>query len=145
MEVNKELIDIVDSVSDWREAIIIASNPLLKKGIITKNYQEKMVSNVEDMGPYIVLSKDIAMPHARPEDGAKKSAISVLKIRERVKFDEKKNVNIIIALACSSDDDHIKTLQYISETLSHPDNYKRLIEAEDVNQIYKILKRKEKL
>ena len=143
MEINKEMIDIVESVSDWKEAIILASNPLLENGIITKNYQEKMISNVVDMGPYIVLSKDIAMPHARPEDGANKSAISVLKIINRVKFDEEKNVNIIIALACSSDDDHIKTLQYVSETLSNPDNYRELIEAKDVNQIYKILKGKE--
>ncbi|MFL8888410.1 PTS sugar transporter subunit IIA [Helcococcus kunzii] len=140
MEINKEFIQIVDDVNDWKEAIIIASNPLLKNGIISEEYQSKMISNIEEMGPYVVLSKDIAMPHARPEDGAYKSAISVLKINNRVKFDEEKNVNTIIALACSSDDDHIKTLQFISKTLSDSKNYEEFIKSNNVNQIYKILK-----
>ena len=143
MEISKELIQIVDDVEDWKKAIIIASNPLLEKGIISENYQNKMITNIEEMGPYVVLSKDIAMPHARPEDGANKSAISVLKVNNRVKFDENKNVNIIIALACSSDEDHIKTLQYVSKTLSDQNNYKEFVESKNIEQIYKILKGKE--
>lgn len=139
MELKKEYIQVKDSVKDWKEAISVASKPLLDENIITKNYQDKMIENVKTMGPYIVLSKDIALPHARPEDGANKSALSILKLKNRVNFSEEKDVNVIIALACSNDDDHIKTLKYISEKLSNEDNYKELIETNDVNIIFKIL------
>lgn len=143
MKFSKDYINIVNSVKDWKEAIIMASDPLLKDNIISKNYQSKMIKNVEKLGPYIVLSKDIAMPHARPDDGATQSAISVLKVDKRVSFAPDKNVSIIIALACSSDDDHINTLQYISTVLSNSENYNKLINANDINEIYEVLVRKE--
>ncbi|MDO4605055.1 MAG: PTS sugar transporter subunit IIA [Helcococcus sp.] len=142
MKFSKDYINIVNSVKDWKEAIIMASDPLLKDNIILKNYQSKMIKNVEKLGPYIVLSKDIAMPHARPDDGATQSAISVLKVDKRVSFAPDKNVSIIIALACSSDDDHINTLQYISTVLSNSENYNKLINANDINEIYEVLVRK---
>ena len=34
-------------------------------------YTEAMIDVVRDMGPYIVLAPGLAMPHARPEMGAK--------------------------------------------------------------------------
>lgn len=139
MELKKEFIQVKDSVKDWKEAIMIASKPLLDDKIITENYQKKMIENVNTMGPYIVLSKDIALPHARPEDGANKSALSILKLKNRVNFSNDKDVNVIITLACSNDNDHIKTLKYISEKLSNKETYADLIKTDDVNEIFDIL------
>ncbi|MDD7306117.1 MAG: PTS sugar transporter subunit IIA [Peptoniphilaceae bacterium] len=139
MKIKKEFIQVKDSVKDWKEAIIIASKPLLEEKIITENYQNKMIENVKTMGPYIVLSNDIALPHARPEDGAIMSALSILKLKNRVNFSDEKDVNVIIALACSNDDDHIKTLKYISEKLSNKETYADLIKTNDVNKIFNIL------
>lgn len=140
---NKNFIQIKDSVNDWEDAISIASSPLLKESVINENYIKKMISNVEEMGPYIVLSKDIAMPHARFEDGAKDSAIAVLKLKKRVSFSKDKNVNTIIALACSTNNDHIETLQYLAKILSDKKKYKRLVETYDIDEIYNILKKEE--
>lgn len=33
-------------------------------------YKEEIISNVEKLGPYILIAEDIALPHARPEQGA---------------------------------------------------------------------------
>lgn len=138
-----EYIQFLDHVENWQESIRVAANPLLKNGIITENYVEKMIENVKEMGAYIVISNDIAMPHARPEDGANQTAISLLKLKNRVRFNDDKNVNVILALASSSNENHINTLKNISTVLSDKINYKKLMEAESIEEVYSIFNRRE--
>jgi PTS system ascorbate-specific IIA component len=65
-------IQIVDSVSDWKQAITISAQPLLVDESINENYVEAIFRSHEELGPYYVLAPGLAMPHARPEQGAKK-------------------------------------------------------------------------
>lgn len=138
-----EHIQFLDHVENWQESIRVAADPLLKSGIITENYVEKMIENVIKMGAYIVISNDIALPHARPEDGAKQTAISLLKLKNRVRFTEDKSVNVILALASSSNENHINTLKNISTVLSDKINYKKLMEAESIEELYCLFNRRE--
>ena len=82
--IKKEHIKSIESVQNWEEAIRIAAESLLQDQSITENYVQKMISNVREMGPYIVISNDIAIPHARPEDGVLKTAVAILKLKNRV-------------------------------------------------------------
>lgn len=136
--INKEHIQIVKEVKDWKEAIRVGAQPLLKDKIINNNYIEQMIKNIEDMGAYIVIAENIALPHARPEDGANRSGISILKLEEKVSFSETKEVNTIIVLASSSNDDHLVTLKLIADILSNKDNYYRLINTNSIDEIYNI-------
>ncbi|TXT17234.1 MAG: PTS system ascorbate-specific IIA component [Erysipelotrichaceae bacterium] len=95
------------------------------------------------MGPYIVISNDIAIPHARPEDGVLKTAVALLKLKDRVVFSPEKSVNTILVLAGSSNGSHINILRDISMILSNKENYQKLIDADDVNVLYTILNGKE--
>lgn len=143
MRLRKENILIKQNIENWEEAIEYASKPLLKNKVINRNYISKMIENVKIMGPYIVLSNDIAMPHARPEDGAAKSEISLLKLKDRVSFGGDKHVNVIITLACADDDTHIKTLSFVSKILSDDTKYKKLISSYDIDEIYNIFNESE--
>jgi len=121
-------IQVKDAIKDWKEAIRIGAKPLLEDNIISDNYIEQMINNVIKMGPYIVIAENIAIPHARPEDGAYKSAISILKLRDKVKFGDEK---------------HIETLKKISNVLSDKTNYNKLINTESVAEIYNIWNHKD--
>ena len=98
MKLKKEYVQVLKSTKDWEEAIHMASVPLINDSIINENYIHKMISNIKDMGPYVVISQDIALPHARPEDGAFESAISILKLEDRVSFGKDKNVCVIYSI-----------------------------------------------
>lgn len=141
--IKKEHIKSIESVQNWEEAIRIAAESLLQDQSITENYVQKMISNVREMGPYIVISNDIAIPHARPEDGVLKTAVAILKLKNRVVFSPEKSVNTILVLAGSSNGSHINILRDISMILSDKENYQKLIDADDVNVLYEILNRKE--
>lgn len=139
----KHHIQTVDKVSNWQEAIRLAAQPLLSDHYITDHYIEKMIQNVTDMGPYIVISNDIAIPHARPEDGVIKSAVALLKVKQRVRFSDDKALNTILVLAGSSNGSHINILKNISVILSEKVNYQKLIDTDDVDVLYDILNGKE--
>lgn len=141
MKFKQNYVQIVDSVDSWENAIRLVAEPLILDKVITENYREQMIRNVEKLGPYIVISQDVAIPHARPEDGAFESAISILKLKERISFGNDKKVNTIIALASSNDDDHIETLKFISITLSDKERYERLIQSEDAEAIYELMRK----
>lgn len=50
----------------------IGGELLEKSGAIEPRYIDAMINTVKEIGPYIVIAPGIAMPHARPEAGAKK-------------------------------------------------------------------------
>ncbi|WP_347862311.1 BglG family transcription antiterminator [Salimicrobium sp. PL1-032A] len=84
-----ETIRFKDSVSGWEEAIRVASEPLLKKETIQPGYVDAMIESVHELGPYIVIAPDIAIPHARPEEGVNRLGMSFLRLKEPVAFSEK--------------------------------------------------------
>ncbi|STR39980.1 PTS IIA-like nitrogen-regulatory protein PtsN [Klebsiella michiganensis] len=49
-------IQIVDSVSDWKQAITISAQPLLVDESINENYVEAIFRSHEELGPYYVLA-----------------------------------------------------------------------------------------
>lgn len=62
-------IQIVDSVSDWKQAITLSAQPLLAKEAITEDYIKAIFNSHQKIGSYYVLAPGLAMPHARPEQG----------------------------------------------------------------------------
>ncbi len=74
-------IQIHQRVESWMDAIRVAASPLLLEKKIQPAYIETMVQNVESHGPYIVLMPDVAIPHARPEDGSTATRNEYFEIR----------------------------------------------------------------
>ncbi len=139
--IDKNYIEISKEKLNWKEAIIKSSEPLLKFGHITKEYQQAMINVVEEHGPYIVITENIAMPHARPEMGAKKAGFSILRLKESVSFNDEANTEatLFISLACVDSESHLKMMQYIVSILENKENFKLLFEASDINKIVEMI------
>ena len=60
-----------------KDAIRKATEPLEKDKFVTAAYKEAIIANVEELGPYICIAPHVAMPHARPEQGALSTQIAV--------------------------------------------------------------------
>ncbi len=133
----KENVQIVESASDWKDAIRMAVLPLEQDGYVEPRYKEEIISNVEAMGPYIVLAPYIALPHARPEQGVLKSQIAVTLLRKEVYFEnEKKPVKLLITLAASDNNSHLDALMTISELLQKEDTVEHILNAENKDELY---------
>lgn len=82
--INAERVNIIKNVRDWKEAIKIASKPLLEDNSIEELYIENMIKSVEKYGPYIVLADRFALPHASSKEGVNKLAMSLLIVEDEV-------------------------------------------------------------
>lgn len=132
-----DTIQVKDEVSDWKQAIAYASRPLLEQQAINDGYVEQMIENVEKYGPYIVVSPKIAIPHAKPDDGAYQLGISLLKLNQPVAFSgqSKHQVNFIVVLATLDNEAHLKALSQLVEIFSTKHTLEILLETSTAQEI----------
>ncbi|WP_019121657.1 BglG family transcription antiterminator [Brevibacillus massiliensis] len=137
----EDMIQLHEKVKDWEEAITLASKPLIDIRAIEARYVEAMIQNIRRLGPYIVLTPRVAVPHARPEDGVKKVGISLLKLSEEVAFSEEsdRRANLIFVLAAIDNETHLRALGQLTELISEADNVDKLIAARQKAEILQMV------
>lgn len=120
----------------WQDSIRKAGSLLLQVGYIEERYIDCMIDSVEKYGPYIVIDKGIALAHARPEDGVLKNGIALTTLSPPITFGSPNDpVNIMIILAASGDDEHIKLLTFIADFLNEEGHIKKILNASDDTQL----------
>lgn len=133
-------IQIIDSVIDWKESIKIAGKSLLEKNIITGNYINAMIESIEKLGFYVILRDNLAMPHARPEEGAISTGVSLLKLNNPVYYGDSK-VQLVFVLATKDANSHLETLMQLMELFQDDESIEKLINSKDYNEILEVIKK----
>ncbi len=124
-------ISIVDSVSDWEEAIRIAGAPLVANKTIEEKYIQATIDNVHKNGPYIVLTDGVAMPHSRPEDGVIKKGMSFLKVKNGVDFYQtEEKVYLFFTLAAEDADGHQDAIAELADFLGDDEKLEQMIKED---------------
>ena len=135
--VKLENVQICEKANDWRDAIRISVQPLEQGGYVKSCYKDGIIENVEKLGPYIMIADEIAMPHARPEQGTIDTQISITLFREGVLFDGKETAaRLFVTLAAKDNDSHMDALMKISELLSDEGKVEKILAASDVQTLY---------
>ncbi|SCB72989.1 Transcriptional antiterminator [Gilliamella bombicola] len=127
--------------SNWQQAIKIAAEPLLKKQFILPSYIDAMITSVEQYGPYIVIGKNLALAHARPEDGVNQLGVSVVTLRHPVDFgnSEMGPVKIIFCLAAIDSFSHLNIMRSLIELINDEQKLESLTMCHSVQQFKNIL------
>ena len=133
-------IQIIDSATDWKESIKIAAKPLLEKNVITENYIKAMIESIEKLGFYVILRENLAMPHARPEEGAIGTGISFLKLNEPVYYGDSK-VQLVFVLATKDADSHLEILMKLVELFQDDESIEKLVNSQNYDEILEIIKK----
>lgn len=129
-----ERIILKKQADGWENAIEIASEPLLKHGHIREDYLCKMIENVHQSGPYIVISDQFALPHANPDDGVVTTGMSMLLLEEPVDI-LGKPATIIVILASRDNEQHLKALSQLTKLFSNKEIKKEFITTRDKQAI----------
>lgn len=143
---HKGLLHAHGDAKDRYEAIKLSGDLLIENGLARESYSEAMIANLETNGPYFVIAPGIAMPHARPEDGALDMGISIVTLREAVVFDHPANdpVEIIIGLCAVDHEKHEDLLIKVVELLSDASIKEALLQAKSSEAMLEVLKRGDK-
>ncbi len=134
-----ENIQIVEKADNWQDAIRISVRPLAEHGYVEKRYSESIIENVKNLGAYFIVAPEVAMPHARPEQGVIETQIGITLFKEPVLFEGKEDeTKLFVVLAASDSEKHIDAMVMIAEVLSDEDKIHALCEAESREIIYQL-------
>lgn len=117
--IDEELIQLNVPATDWKDVIRKSAAPLVDTNKITNNYVDAMIKNTEESGPYIVITKNVALPHARPEEGALEVALGVTTLKDPIEFGNEKNdpVKYVFCLSAIDNTTHLKALSELVDLL----------------------------
>lgn len=133
----KDGIQLAESFSNWEDALYQVARPLLDSEIIEHRYVDAIIKSHHEIGPYYVIHPGLAMPHARPEEGANKIGLSFLNVIQSVDFEDEEHgdVHTIIMLSAPDNNSHIGVIQSLSELFNNEKDLGKLIHAQNKNEM----------
>ena len=139
--VSPDVVHVVPSVSDWKDAVKVACQPLIDKGCIEPRYIDAIYKSHEKIGPYYVLGPGIAMPHARPEDGVNQLSLALTIVEQGVEFgaDENDPVKLLIVLAATDNDSHINAIMKLAELFDNDKDIQMLFNAKSKAAVFAVI------
>lgn len=137
-----DLIEAKFSAASRDEAVAESGRLLVDKQLAEPSYIEAMLKNVEVNGTYIVIAPGIAMPHARPEEGARGIGFSIVTLKEPVVFGHPLNdpVKIVVGLCAIDHQSHLKALTELADILMNQEKVEQMINAQSAEEIMNIIK-----
>ncbi|KOO08833.1 PTS sugar transporter subunit IIA [Vibrio hepatarius] len=143
--IDNNSIKLQAKASNWREAIKIGTDMLIASGAIQPSYHDAIISSVEELGPYICIAPNLALPHARPENGVLRTAFALVTLEEPIYFEgEEEPVDVLITLAGSSSDEHMEGLMEVTQVLDDEDsetgvNLDKLRHCRSSSDVFKVI------
>lgn len=141
-------------VRDWKDAIIQVGTPLIERGEITKDYITTVIANIEENGPYVVISKGFAFPHAQLGDYNKKTSMYMIRLKNPIYFDKEHDspedigtqpVRYVCMLSVADKNKHLKAVFNLFNLLKE-DSFKKALDAcQTSEEIYSLIENEEKM
>lgn len=140
MDIDESLVRLDVRADDPEHAIRTAGELLVRAGLARPEYVEAMVGAYRELGPYMVLAPQIAMPHARPESGALNEGIAVVRLAGPMPFGHPDNdpVRVVIPLVGVDSDAHIAVLRKLASVLMDSDAVRTILESDDATEIVNV-------
>lgn len=133
-----ENVRIADSVATWEDAIRLAVKPLVEGGYVEPRYADEIIRATNEMGPYYVLTEDVALVHGRPEDGTIKGQLAVTLLHEPISFSEDSfDVRLLVTLAAEDSDSHIDAMRILAGIFMDEGKIAQIVSMDKPEDIYR--------
>ena len=125
----------------WEDVIRHGGQLMVDAGFIEPTYTEAMIDVVRDMGPYIVLAPGLAMPHARPEMGAKQVGAALVTLEKPIDFGSPENdpVSVAVFLCAPNKEEHIQLLTDIATLFEDEEFLDAAVNFESIEDVQAFL------
>lgn len=139
---NKNNVKLKVEATNWEEAIRVGAGMLVEQGLAKESYVEGIISAVKQLGPYIIISEGLAMPHTRPEEGALDIGCSLITLKEPVLFEgDSSPIKVMICFSAVDSESHMDILKMIVEfverglidDIAKAETYEELLEVIGTN------------
>ncbi len=140
-----ENIQLDVECSDWREAVRKSAEPMEDKGYIEHRYIDAMIHNIEENGPYVVISKGFAVPHEGLEMGSVRTGMNLIRLKTPVEFgaEELDPVEFVCTMSAVDHKTHLKAFFNLVNMLGNEDFHIALSEAKTPEEMARIIEKYE--
>lgn len=123
--------------SDWRDAVRKAAHPLVARGSFLPAYVDDIIAAAEELGPYFVLTKGVALPHGLPETGVVESAMGLCRLARPVEFGSAAcdPVRYLMVFGATNAEEHLGALTSLTNLLGDPSFFSALDAATEPGQV----------
>ncbi len=137
----EEFIQVDVEADTWQQAIEKASQNLLDKGYINDNYIQSMIENVEQNGPYIVISEGFAIPHSAIDEGSKRLGFNLIRLKKPVSFNAGiyDPIKYVCVISAVDKEKHLKALFNLVNLLQICEFKEALNRAESSKDMTKVI------
>lgn len=132
---------ITEEEFDWRDSIRYVAQPLKEQNVVTESYIDAMIKSVEEYGPYIVIGPNLALAHARPDDGAQKLGLSLAIFEKPVIYgqEEGQDVKVVFCLSAVDSFSHLEVMKNLVNLIREKEKIEQLADARDIETVKEIL------
>lgn len=126
---------------DWKDAIRLCINPLIKSGVVDISYTESIIESVKEHGPYFVIAENVAMPHSQSNHNVKNNGFSLITLKNEIYFEnDSRPVKVLIGLASNSPEIHVGiALPQIVAIFEDKNNIKKIMNSRSKDEILDII------
>ncbi|MSS44721.1 PTS sugar transporter subunit IIA [Cutibacterium sp. WCA-380-WT-3A] len=135
---------VFSNASRWQDAIEAAAQPLLTKQLIKLEYIDAIKTAISNPGgTYMDLGYGITLAHARPENGALQTALSLASLSSTVFLNDNADhpMRLVFILAASDSTSHLSLMRNLSLFLGDQTARENLIQAKSISEISELLAR----
>ncbi len=135
-------ISFKNKAKTWREAVKISCVPLLENGDVSEIFLDSVIQSIQEVGPYVVFSKGVALVHSDIGYGVKRMAVSLTRFEDGVAFnhDQFDPVKVIFCLAPIDYSSHVQALQGLLNLLNEY-TIEELCKIDNSNELFERLER----
>jgi mannitol operon transcriptional antiterminator len=129
-----------DDMEPWMKALYSAGTPLIERGSIYQNYIRHIIERLKESGPYMFVTNELILAHARPENGVRHLDLSIGIVREGIPFGKGKTARVILLLSPKDQQKHMGILRDIRKIFRNAGMVESLLKAKSAAQVCSILR-----
>lgn len=129
-------ISIIDTRVRWESAIQVGTDGLEKESTLP-SYRERIMSNIRNHGPYMVIAPKVMIAHAGMEDGVKQAGLWVTTLKEGTNLSGNfsEEVKLIITIALKDRSTH-RIMENIAKLAFNNKKIEAIISSNNTTDIY---------
>jgi transcriptional antiterminator/mannitol/fructose-specific phosphotransferase system IIA component (Ntr-type) len=128
-------IQVFDHAPSWQESLRMTGKCLLDHHSIEPKYINTIINQLQYYGPYMFLTEDVILAHAKPEDGVICLDVALTVFRKPVVFSDSRKAKLVILLAAEDQEKHLGILQELLLLVSDPASVERLHACTDSAEV----------
>lgn len=112
----------------WEDTIRYGVSKMVELGIVNDDYANKIIDIINEYGSYMIITKNIALPHAKVENENYKTGVYIIYLKYPIIFPGRKRVKLLFFVHINCDDSR----ELIDNILQIIDN------GQDLNKIQNV-------